>query len=254
MRKILSTLFTAVICGVPALAQMPGGAGPGAGAGFDNGMEKLYGANTVFSATMVTTFGDPANPVTAKAKMVFDHENSWTEMNMADVQGPGLPPQALAQMKSIGMDDVVSITPSDKKNTYVIYPHIHSYVDMAIPASAANSGFTVQTTKMGDETVAGHPCVKNDVVITNTVQASDFTVWNAKDLNNFPVKISMTEQGMPVTISFQDISFDKPAAGLFEPPAHYTRYGSIGELYQSAMMNHPAGMPGTPSPSVSPGP
>jgi hypothetical protein len=64
----------------------------------------------------------------------------------------------------------------------------------------------------------------------------------------------MTEQGMPVIITFQNVTFDKPAAGLFEPPAHYTRYGTIQDLYQSAFMNHPGGMPGMPSPSVSPGP
>lgn len=255
MRKFLSILFGAVICGAPAFAQM-GGPG-GGGGGFDNGLEKLYGANPVFSATMVTDISGPQGPMTVKAKMVFDHNNSWTEVNMADVQSTNLPPQAVQaaeQMKSIGMDDIVSITTADKTNAYMVYPHIHSYVDIAIPPSPANGDFKMQTTKMGEETVNGHPCVKNDVVITNSVQANDFTVWNATDLNNFPVKISMAEQGMPVTITFLNVSFDKPAAGLFSPPAHYTRYGTIQDLYQSAIMNHPGGMPGMPSPSVSPGP
>ena len=73
--------------------------------------------------------------MTVKSKMVFDHENSWTEMNMADVKGPNFPPQAVDQMKTIGMDDVVTIQPANKVNIYVIYPRIHSYVSMAIPSS-----------------------------------------------------------------------------------------------------------------------
>lgn len=220
-------------------------AGPGAGS-FDNGLEKLYGPNQVFSAIMVTSFGNP--PMTAKAKMIFDHGNSWTEMNMRDLQG-SLPPQAIEaarQMKSIGMDDVVSIATADKTNAYMIYPRIHSYVAIAIPPS--NTDFKLQTTKLGQEVVEGHLCVKNDVVITNRMQSTDFIVWDAADLKNFPIKITTAEQGMPVTITFQNISFGKPAAGQFEPPQHYTRYGTIQDLMQSALMNRPGAMPGTASP------
>jgi len=256
MRKILSTLIAAAVCGLTAFGQVGSGPGPSGGS-FDNGLEKLFGGTPVFSATMLTSMASPQGLMTVKTKMIYDHENSWTEMNMADVQSSNLPPQAIQaaeQMKSIGMDDVVSVATADKKNAYMIYPHIHSYVAIAIPPSAENGDFKVQTTKMGEETVDGHPCIKNDVVITNSVQSNDFTVWNATDLNNFPVKIAMTEQGAPVTISFENISFNKPDAGLFQPPAHYTRYGSIGDLYQSALMNHPGGMPGMPSPSASPGP
>lgn len=246
MRKFLFAVFAALAFIIPVFAQMGGGAGPGAG-NFDNGMEKLYGSNQVFSATMLTSFGDP--PLTAKAKMVFDHENSWTEMNMSDLQGSNLPPQAIEaakQMKSIGMDEVVSIATADKKNVYLIYPKIRSYVSMAIPPST--NYFKLQSTKVGNETVDGHHCVKNDVTISNGDQSQDFTVWNATDLNNFPIRIALSDHGNPISISYQNISFDKPAAGLFQPPAHYTRYANPMDLMQSAEMNSPGAMPGTPSP------
>ncbi|HUA66139.1 MAG TPA: hypothetical protein VME24_09840 [Alphaproteobacteria bacterium] len=250
MMKVLSFLFAAVACSIPAFAQMEPGAGPGAGSDFD-AMEKLFGANPAFSATMSRSLG----PTSAKIKLIFDHGNSSGEMNMADVQDPNLPPQAVDQMKSIGLDDVVTIIPADKLNLYVVYPHIRSYVALPIPDSGAtNNAFSMQTTKLGQETVDGHPCVKNDVLMTNSLVSTDFTVWNATDLNNFPIKIATSEQGMPETITFQDISFDKPPADAFRPPAHFTRYGNIQDLMQAAEMNHPSGMPGMPSPSVSPGP
>src|SRR5580692_1560567 len=151
MRKILSTFFAAMVCGAPVFAQM-GGPGQGPGGNFDNGMEKLFGANQVFTATMLTSISGAQGPMTVSSKMVFDHDNSWTDMNMTDVQGPNLPPQAVAQMKSIGMDEVVTITPADKLNVYMVYPHIRSYVAMAIPAPAAtNNALNVQTTKLGEE-------------------------------------------------------------------------------------------------------
>lgn len=255
MKKILSVLFAATVCAVPGFAQT-GAATPGNG-DFDNGMEKLFGANPVFSATMFTTISGPNGPMTVKAKYVFDHENSWTDMNMADVQSSNLPPQAndaVARMKSIGMDEVVSIMTADKKNAYMVYPHIHSYVAVPIPPSPGAKDFKLSTTRKGEGTVDGHPCVKSDVVITTKAQSNDFTVWNATDLKNFPIKIALTAQGMPVTITFRNVSFDKPSTGLFQPPPHFTRYGSIAELMESAVMNHPSGMPGMPSPSLSPGP
>ncbi|MGH7980223.1 MAG: hypothetical protein ACREE6_12690 [Limisphaerales bacterium] len=255
MKKILSVLFAAAVCALPSFAQT-GGAAPGHG-DFDNGMEKLFGANPVFSATMFTTISGPNGPMTVKAKYVFDHENSWTDMNMADVQSANLPARAtdaVARMKSIGMDEVVSIMTADKKNAYMIYPHIHSYVAVPIPPSPGAKNFKLVKTKTGEETVNGHPCVKNNVVIINNSQSNDFTVWNATDLKNFPIKIALTEQGMPVTIAFQNVSFDKPSAGLFQPPPHFTRYGSIAELMESAAINRPGGMPGTPSSAPSPGP
>ncbi len=251
MRKILSTLF-AVLC-VPVFAQMQPGPGTGPGANFDNGMEKLFGSTPTFSANMLTSINGPNGPMTVTSKMVFDHENSWTEMNMTNVSGASLPPGAAAQMAAIGMDEVITVTPSDKKNVYMIYPNVHSYVDMAIPASAAASAgnFQMSKTKLGEETVDGHACEKYDVTVTNADQSNDFTVWNATDLNNFPVKIAMNNQGMNVTITFQNVSFAKPSADLFQPPAHFTRYGSMQDLMQSAVMNH-GGMPGMPSSSAPP--
>ncbi len=256
MKKSFLTIVALCLCGFRAFAQMGGQAGPAAS--FDNGMEKLFGANPVFSATMQTKMDGPNGPMTVKTKMFFDHENSRTEMNMADAQGSSLPPDAVSQMQAIGMDKVVSISLADKKNIYVVYPNIHSYVGMEIPGSGSDTNeFKTQITKIGDGTVDGHPCIENKAVVWSGDQTNDFTVWNATDLKNFPVQITMSQQGVSVTISFQNVSFDKLDPSLFRPPANYTRYGTIQDLMQSAMMNHPSGMPGlpgTPAPPSAPTP
>ncbi|MBW8864619.1 MAG: hypothetical protein JF609_06795 [Verrucomicrobia bacterium] len=50
-------------------------------------------------------------------------------MSMVDVKGSGLPPNAGAQMKAMGMDVVVTITRPEKKLSYLIYPGMQSYVE-----------------------------------------------------------------------------------------------------------------------------
>ena len=241
------------LSGIPVFAQMGGG---GPGASFGNGMEKLFDANPVFTATMQTRIEGPNGPMTVKSKMFFDHDNTRTEMNMADAQGGNLPPDAVSQMRALGMDKVVSIGLSDKKSVYMIYPNIRSYVAMDIPESAGpvTNAYQTGTTKLGEETVDGHACVKNKAEVWSGDETNEFTVWNATDLNNFPIQITMSQQDMSVTINFQNVSFDKLDISLFQPPAGYTRYGNIQDLMQSAIMNHPGGMPGMPPPPAPPPP
>ncbi len=252
MRKSLSLFLAILVCTVHAFAQMGGGAG--GGGGFDNGMEKLFAANPVFAASMKTQMTGPNGPMTVTAKMYFDHENSRTDMNMTDVQGSSLPQSAVVQMQSMGMDKIIMITPASKKTVYMIYPKIHCYAGVPMPAQdPAAKNFNVQITKLGTETVDGHPCVKNQVVVTNSTQSQEFTVWNATDLNNFPIQIQQNQQGISATITFQNITLGGLNKSLFVPPADYTHYDSMQSLMEAVVMKNAPGA-GAPAPSVSPSP
>jgi hypothetical protein len=244
MRKTLSILFAALVCGGMAFAQMGGGPS----AGFDNGMEKLFSDNPVFTATMQTRMALPNGPMTVTAKMYFDHSSSRTEMSMTDVHGGNVPPAAVAQMQSLGMDKIVMITTADKKSVYMIYPRIHSYAAIAVPSPTSANDYNVQTTKLGRETANGHSCVKNKIVLTNNGQSNELTVWNATDLNNFPVEIVQNVQGMSATIWFENVSFDKLDRSLFQPPSNYTRYSSMQELMAAQVASHSPGGAATGSP------
>jgi hypothetical protein len=213
---------------------------------FGNGMEKLFGDNQTFSATLQMQMNNAGSPLTMSGKMSFDKGSSRTEMNMADMQGGGIPPEAMTMMKSAGLDRMVSISQSDKKTIFVVYPNAQAYAEMTTSDSTAtttNDNSQVEITKLGEETVAGHPCVKNKAVVTDKAgEKHEFTVWNATDLKNFPVKIEMNEQGNAITVSYQNISFSKPDASLFSPPTGYTKYDSVQEMMQSVMMKKMGGM------------
>ena len=228
----------------PVRAQM--GGAPGVPQ-FGNGMEKLFGDNQTFSATLQMQVNSAGNPMTMSGKMSFDKGSSRTEMDMADMKGGGFPPAAMTMMKSAGLDRMVTISQSSKKVVYVVYPNAQAYAEMTTPDSATttNADSKVEITELGKETVAGHPCVKNKAVVTEQQgEKHEFTVWNATDLKNFPIKIEMNEQGNAIIMSYSDISFAKPDVNLFNPPTGCTKYDSVQEMMQAVMMKNMGGMGG----------
>jgi hypothetical protein len=248
MRKSFALLFA--IFALPAFAQM--GGPPGGGGNLDNVMDQLVSANPVFSATMLTTISSPGGSMNSTTKMYYNHGTSRMEMNMADVSGSGVPPGAADQAKAMGMDQVIVISPVTRTNVYTIYPNLHCYLSAPPPVpDAGTNSYNIQKTKLGSDTVEGHPCEKYDVIVTSNGQTNELTVWNATDLSNFPIQIEMTDRGVSATMSFQNVSFQPASVSLFQPPSGYTRYDSPDDLlkavFASRMGGGTGGAPATPS-------
>ena len=112
----------------------------------------------------------------------------------------------------------------------MIYPGLQAYLESPLPDSesaTAAADSKVETTELGRETVDGHACAKNKaVVIDKEGNRHEFTVWNATDLNKFPVKIEQIEQGSLNTMLFTDVKLSKPEGVQFDPPADFTKYTS----------------------------
>jgi hypothetical protein len=208
-------------------------------------MEKLFGDNSAYTATLELEQANMKMP----GKVAFDQGKSRFEMDIAQAKGTGLGAESTAQMKQMGMDRMVAITRPDKRTTYMIYPGMEAYLEQPIEDAQLEKmdEYKVQVTELGTETVNGHPTVKNKAVITDGKQAKyEATVWNAKDLKNFPVKIQHTQEGVESTLYFKDVKLAKPDASLFEPPAKYKKYSNMQELMQQEIMKRmgiPGGMP-----------
>ena len=239
MKKHLSILTTTILCLglIPAFAQF--GRTP-SGPKFDAAMAKLFGDNTAFTAALESQIKPASDDmITMPGKISYDTGKARFEMNLSDAKGMKMPPDAAAQMKSMGLDQLVSLTRPDKNLAYLIYPGLGSYVETPLPAakSGTNDTSTVESTELGKDTVDGHPCVKNKVVVTDDKgEKRVSTVWSATDLKNFPVKIVRDEQGAEITLLFRDISLTKPAASVFDVPAGYTRYDDMQTMMQTEMM------------------
>jgi hypothetical protein len=232
---------------LPASAQM-GGRGGGGGMGGPKGpdmggaMAKVFGENSSFTATMEMQGADAPKGTTMKGKISCDSGKSRYEVNMAE--SGAMSAKDAADLKASGMDRMTMIARPDKKVHYMIFPGMQGYVEMAMKNADATkpaSDFKIETTELGKETVDGHPCVKNKVVVADDQgKKSEFTVWNATDLKKFPVKLETAQEGQKMTLLFKDIKLAKPEAALFEPPADCKKYND----FMSMMMSRMGGMGG----------
>jgi hypothetical protein len=227
---------------IPALAQIgPRTPGPS----FGGAMDKLFGANQTFSATLEFQGGGPNGATTMPGKFCFDTGKSRFEINMSEAHGSQMQPGAMAQMKAMGMDQIITISRPDLKLSYLVYPGLNSYVEMPSHDPSANAtpdDYKADIEKLGAETVDGHDCVKNKVTVTDKEGNQHVsTVWNATDLKDFPVKIVTTEQGNTATMSYKNVSFDKPAASSFELPSGLTKYDNFQAMIQAEMMKKMGG-------------
>lgn len=251
MKKLLCLVPLITSLGlVPAFAQFGSPAG-GQGPHIGGAMDKLFGANQMFSANLEIETGGPSGDITMPGKFSFDAGKSRFEMNMSEVKGTPMPAAIVQQMKSMGMDTVISISRPDEKLGYMVYPGLNSYAQVSSqesPDSTNLDDYKVETTELGKETIEGHDCVKNKITVTDKAGAQhEFTVWSAGDLKNFPLKISSTEAGQSATMAFKDVSIAKPAASLFEPPAGLTKYDNVQNMIQSEMMKKMGGMAPPPA-------
>jgi hypothetical protein len=237
-------ILCAVVLGGSAYAQI--NAVPSAT--FSGSVTKLFMGNRVFSADADCQVVTSAGLVTTfPEKIDFDSGKSRLDVKISDVKGNPLTAAIADQAKAMGIDRTVTISRPDIKIVYGIYPGLSAYdatpmqdPDDAKPASA----FRIKRTKLGEESVDGHPCVKYKAVVTDDQgKSQEFTTWNATDLNKFPVKIEMVHQGGSgarsftnvVTMVFRNVKTTKPEAALFEPPAGYKKYNNDDELMQELL-------------------
>jgi hypothetical protein len=243
-KKTLLLAALLSLCVTTVHAQ-PGGPPPGPR--FGSEMTKIFGENTAFSANLEFRMsrGGTADPMTVPGKLAYLTGQSRFEMELTAMKGAQLPPQAAAQMQQMGMDKMVIVARPDKKLSYIMYPGLLAYVENPIPASEVAQpaeDYQVQTTELGKETLDGHACVKNKTVVTGKDgKPHEFTVWNATDLKQFPLKIETNQDGNNVTMLFKDVKLAKPDAAQFDPPADYKKYDSMMAMMQQEMMKRLGG-------------
>jgi hypothetical protein len=241
-------LFFSVLLGA-AQAQFGNLSGLGAGATpdpkFDATFAKLLGEHQAFSAEMEYAVLDAENKPTSVApgKLSFLEGKSRFELDMSRVKGSGMAGGLAAQLKTMGMAELVMIRRPDKSLKYLVYPGLASYAEEKLATDTKETKDKTkavprkEVTALGRETIEGHPCMKNKVVmIDDQEQRSEATIWNATDLREFPVRMEMVEDGKTTARIFKSIKLARPDSALFEPPADMTRYESPAAMIQGALM------------------
>jgi len=212
------------LAGSGAVAQVPSAGSP---TGINAAFIKLFGPGAAFTAKADTRVFDKSQTEVVRLPMDFAalHGKVRLEINMEQMQGKNLPASTLASLKQAGMDRVISISRPDKQATYVVYPGIQSYLNIPLAkgeVEALEKGLKLEKTALGKETLDGHACVKNKVVIRNDKgSVLEAITWNAADLKDFPLQIQMNDKGNTVQMHFTQISFAEPDVKQFELPANY---------------------------------
>src|SRR5260370_32452633 len=137
-------------------------------------MAKIFGKNQAFTATAEMSITDKQRPepMQMETAYAFLKGNLRTETDMTSMKGAGMSPQAVGQMKQMGMDRSISIYRGDKKLLYLIYPGLKSYCEVT-PGQAKPTDKPdqkepkIDNSPLGKETVDGHLCVKNKITITS---------------------------------------------------------------------------------------
>jgi prolyl oligopeptidase PreP (S9A serine peptidase family) len=212
------------------------------GPDFAGATGKLFTDNPSFSATleMLTTNNSPGAALAIfSGNIAVSNGKSRFEIDMTKTAGARMNPQHAANLKAMGLGTVILISRPDLKLSDLLYPGFNAYVET--PASAAAAATTgtskVETTELGRETVDGHPCVKNKVVVTDDKGVQhESTVWNATDLKNFPVKIEQNENGTVTTMTFTDVKLGAVGTEQFNVPAGATKYDNVSTLMQTEIM------------------
>ncbi len=230
---VLAVLFSASVH-----AQLPGGGQ----AGLNAALLKLLGDVPGFKSKAEVRVEEKGqnSPMTMTVDFLYLEGKARLDLDMNTIKSKQLPPETLAGFKAAGMDKVTTIVRPDRKSALIIYPTTQGYVEMPMSKEEAadmDRKYKVEKTLIGRETIDGHPCQKNKVVVSaDTGQKHEAVVWYATDLKNFPLKVQLDQQQMIVVMHYREVKLERPDAKHFEAPAALTKYASIEQLMQSAMM------------------
>lgn len=237
--KTVPFVATLLVAATASYAQMGGSSSP---AGADAILTKLFGDIKAFTAVCDmrmlgsdgnATFSGPMDFALLDGKM-------RVEVDLSKMTVKDMPPGAIDSIKKAGMDRVISIVRTDKTNQAIIYPGLKSCVVMPLPKKQADAltdkSTKIDKTALGKETIDGHACTKNKVVITpDKGEAQEFTVWNAEDLKQFPVQVETMQDGQKVVMLFKQIKLAKTEESKFEVPSDYKKYDDMGSFMQAMM-------------------
>jgi hypothetical protein len=224
-RAAAALLIAAVglLCATGSAQQMPGPPGS-----MNAALSKLFG-NIPFTGKAEFRVLDSSMRETTIMPLTYSMLDGRTRLDVevAEMKSVQMPAAAALFMKQLGT--LTAIIRPDEKRTILVYPSLKAYTENPITGDDAADllrNFKTDKTAMGRESVAGHDCEKDKVILTDDANhAEEALVWYATDLKNFPIRIQMSEPNQVFVVTFSKVKLGRPDAKLFEAPAGMTRYG-----------------------------
>ena len=185
----------------------------------------FFGGNINFTATQVSSRHNPTALKKAAEEPTITTEIAFSEGKQRD-----------AVMSSPGSTAFVTITRPDRNLVYSVWPgELNIFVEQVLrsPQSAATPtpNPIKEKSDIGEETIDGHPCIKCKVVIQEGGGTTEWTTWEATDLNRFPIRAEYPAGGKIMKFEYTNVKLEKPDPSLFEPPKGCKKFKSKEEAF-----------------------
>jgi len=191
----------------------------------------IFGPHTAFSASARVTEKDQINAVVRVKEMSYAFLDGKLRIETDAAKDSELSPDAVRDKQARGTDRTVRISEAGKQTALILYPALNAYREVSQPRRAAPPPI-IDKVKVGEETVDGHPCVKQQIAITDDARRVDVFTWEATDLQAFPVRVVIVHGDTTYTIKFLSLKLARPAETLFEPPPHARKYDTLDQLIE----------------------
>jgi hypothetical protein len=174
---------------------------------------KFYGGNTNFTATRVITIRWGASLEKKQTAMAF------SEGNLREETAPSKDVPAMVLIRRPDKDTIYRYW-TDKSNIL-----IEQEFRSTLSREASSIPSIKEKSDVGQETMNGHPCIKCTATVQEGNRTVGWTIWEATDLNRFPIRIEFASGKSTKTVEFTNVTIGKPDPSLFEPPTDYKRLG-----------------------------
>jgi hypothetical protein len=228
LRAIGLLLFAGVIA-VPAQFDGPGSPGVSAS------LIRLFGTNTAFTAQVEYQLLNRSNKEIVSLPMSFARLDNRirVEIDLGKMKNQ-VQPDALAQVKPLGMDQIVTILRPDQRLTCQAFPKLKAFVKLPMPPAEINSFLKpakMERVLLAQEKMQGFTCAKYQVVAYDEQgKRHEATVWNAPELRDFPVCVATKEGSETAVMRFKQVVFNRSQAEKFEPPAGFEQSADMQAL------------------------
>lgn len=178
-----------------------------------------------FTALMVSTTVNKGKSDTMlmEATIAKAGEKFRSDMDMSKMAKgqQGMPPE---------LSRMVVISRGDKHESYTLYPSKKKF--MIHPQTESDGEKPkIEKTKVGSETIDGHPTDKYKVRITNRDgKIYEGFLWNATDLEGMTIKTETENNDFKMTTELKNVVLKRSPASLFDVPADYTEASNFTEL------------------------
>jgi hypothetical protein len=192
-------------------------------------------SNTAFSASLtLTTEGSSATaPLTIVSKSFRSGSKRRSEFDAAAL--PCFDSRPITQLLSTSgqSTEIVVIDNPARKSSYTVFPALRAYIVQPL-TSSGDIIMPVSIARLGSDQLHGHPCSKNSFIFTDASAHHEFTVWQAADLNSFPIRFETVRNGVKMVGTFSELTLAAPDPKLFEPPFGFSAFTSFEALHWAA--------------------